>query len=147
MHPNGEVHRLPIYPGLIPILAVPDQALATSDARAALPDAVPMEVAVRSLGRLAALVSGLMLGDGVLLASAHGDEMHQHPRNHLRPEVEQLIETARAAGALHACWSGAGPSVLALSEPETAPKVKSALEANLRAGTVLELQMASSGVV
>ena len=88
-----------------------------------------------------------MLGDGVLLASAHGDEMHQHPRNHLRPEVEQLIETARAAGALHACWSGAGPSVLALSEPDMAPKVKSALEASLRAGTVLELQMASSGVV
>ena len=54
--PNGEVHRLPIYPGLIPILAVPDRALATSDARAALPDAVPMDVAVRSLGRLAALV-------------------------------------------------------------------------------------------
>jgi homoserine kinase len=145
--PDGDVHRLPLRPGLIPILAVPDRALATSDARAALPDVVPREVAVRSLGRLAALISGLLLGDGVLLASAHGDEMHQDPRNRLRPEVDQLVETARSAGALHACWSGAGPSVLALSEPEMAPKVKAALEGNLRAGRVWELQMALSGLI
>lgn len=145
--PNGEVHRLPLHPGWVPILAVPDRALATSDARAALPAVVPREVAVRSLGRLAALVGGLLLGDGVLLASAHGDEMHQDPRNRLRPEVEQLIDTARIAGALHACWSGAGPSVLALAEPETAAKVKAALEASLQAGRVLELQVAASGLV
>jgi homoserine kinase len=145
--PDGEVHRLPLHHGLFPILAVPDRALATSDARAALPAVVPRDVAVRSLGRLSALVAGLLLGDGVLLASAHGDEMHQDPRNRLRPEVEQLIETARSAGALHACWSGAGPSVLALAESDTAPKVKAALEASLRAGRVFELRVALSGVI
>ena len=145
--PDGEVHRLPLHPGLVPILAVPDRALATSDARAALPAVVPRDVAVRSLGRLSALVGGLLLGDGVLLASAHGDEMHQYPRNRLRPEVEQLIETARSAGALHACWSGAGPSVLALAEPDTVSKVMAALEATLRAGRVLELQVALSGLI
>ena len=145
--PDGEVHRLPLRPGLIPILAVPDRALATSDARAALPTDVPRAVAVRSLGRLAALISGLLLGDGVLLASAHGDEMHQDARNRLRPEVDHLIETARSAGALHACWSGAGPSVLALSEPDAASKVKAALEATLPAGRVMELKMALSGLV
>ena len=89
----------------------------------------------------------MLLGDGVLLAGAHGDEMHQDPRNRLRPEVEQLIDSARSAGALHACWSGAGPSVLALAEPETASKVKAALEASLPAGKVLELQVAASGLV
>ena len=145
--PDGEVHRLPLHPGLVPLLAVPDRALSTTDARAALPDMVPRELAVRSLGRLAALVSGLLLGDGVLLASAHGDEMHQDPRNRLRPEVEHLIEAARSAGALHACWSGAGPSVLAISDPETTPKVKAVLDANLRGGRVLELRMASSGLI
>ncbi len=145
--PDGEVHRLPLRPGLVPILAVPDQTLATRDARAALSPAVPREVAVRSLGRVAALVGGLLLGDGVLLAAAHGDEMHEDPRNRLRPEVAELIETARSAGAFYACWSGAGPSVLALSEPETAHKVRAALEAHLRGGRVLELQMASSGLV
>jgi homoserine kinase len=145
--PDGEVHRLPLRPGLVPILAIPDRGLATTDARAALPEVVTREVAVRSLGRLAALIGGLLLGDGVLLASAHGDELHQDPRNRLRPEVEHLIETARSAGALHACWSGAGPSVLALSEPEAVVKVKAALDASLRGGRVLELRMASSGLI
>lgn len=145
--PDGEVHRLPLRPGLVPILAIPDRGLATSDARAALPDVVTREVAVRSLGRLAALVGGLLLGDGVLLASAHGDELHQDPRNRLRPEVGYLIEAARAAGALHACWSGAGPSVLALSEPESVVKVKAALDASLSDGRVLELRTASSGLI
>ena len=145
--PDGEVHRLPLRPGLVPILSIPDRGLATTDARAALPEAVTREVAVRSLGRLAALIAGLLMGDGVLLASAHGDELHEDPRNRLRPEVEHLIETARSAGALHACWSGAGPSVLALSEPETVEKVKAALEASLVGGRVLELRMASSGLL
>ena len=145
--PDGGVHRLPLHPGLVPILAVPDRGLSTSDARAALPETLPRDLAVRSLGRLAALISGLLLGDGVVLASAHGDEMHQDPRNHLRPEVEHLIETARSAGALHACWSGAGPSVLALADPEATPKVKAALDASLKGGKVLELRMASAGLI
>ena len=145
--PDTQVHRLPLRPGLVPILAVPDVELATSDARAALPQVVPREVAVRSLGRLAALIGGLLLGDPVLLASANGDEMHQDTRNRLRPEVEHLMERARSAGALHACWSGAGPSVLALSEPERADDVKAGLEAGLGRGRVLELRMASSGLI
>jgi homoserine kinase len=145
--PDGEVHRLPLRPGLVPVLAVPARTLATSQARAALPEEVARAVAVRSLGRLASLVAGLLLGDGVLLAAAHGDEMHEEPRNRRWPEVGHLIETARAAGALHACWSGAGPSVLALAEPDTSPKVRSALESHLEEGRVWELQVALSGLM
>ena len=117
--PDGEVHRLPL-PSRVWSRSwrCPIGRLPPATPGRPCPTSCPREVAVRSLGRLAALVSGLLLGDGVLLASAHGDEMHQDPRNRLRPEVEHLIETARSAGALHACWSGAGPSVLALSEPE-----------------------------
>ena len=145
--PDQQVHRLPLHPGLIPILAVPAQGLSTSDARAALAGSVSRDVAVRSLGRLGALIGGLLLGDPVLLASAHGDEIHQDARNRLRPEVERLMDRARGAGALHACWSGAGPSVLALAEPETAPDVRAGLEGGIGDGRVLELRMASSGLI
>jgi homoserine kinase len=72
--------------------------------------------------------------------------MHEEPRNHLRSEVGRLIDAARGAGALHACWSGAGPSVLALAETENVPKVRAAFESNLEAGKVLELRMAASGL-
>jgi homoserine kinase len=73
--------------------------------------------------------------------------MHEDPRNRLRPEVEHLIDAARSAGALHACWSGAGPAVLALAEPESATKVRVALEGHMRDGRVLELRMAPSGLI
>jgi homoserine kinase len=144
--PDGEVHRLPLRPGLIPVLAVPQHPLSTREARAFLPEMVPRAASVRSLGRTAALVAGLLLGDDILLAAAHGDEMHEEHRNRLRPEVAQLIEAARGAGALHACWSGAGPSVLALAEIETVAKVRAALEANLDGGRVMELRLATLGL-
>lgn len=145
--PDGEVHRLPLRPGLVPIVAVPKRPLSTTDARALLPEQISRSAAVRSLGRVGALVAGLMLGDDILLAAAHGDEMHEEPRNRLRPEVASLIEAARGAGALHACWSGAGPSVLALAEVETSAKVRAAFEANLQTGLVLELNVAASGLL
>jgi len=53
-----------------------------------------------------------------LLASAHGDEIHEGVRSDLSPEVGQMIRIARGAGAFHAARSGAGPAVLALVGPD-----------------------------
>jgi homoserine kinase len=145
--PDGEVQRLPLLPGLVPIVAVPTQPLPTTQARLLLPDQVSRDAAVRSLGRVAALVAGLIIGDDVLLAAARGDEMHEEPRNRFHPEVSTLIEAARGAGAVHACWSGAGPSVLALAAADTVAKVKAALEAHLDSGVVLEPAVALTGLI
>jgi len=125
--PNGEPVRLPWHPSLQAVLAVPEQPLATALARAAVPSEVPTEVAVRSLGRMGALVAGLLTGDPVLLDMAAGDELHEEPRGGIRPEVSRLIEVARRAGAWHAAWSGAGPSVIALVESKMAGRVAAAL--------------------
>ena len=100
---------------------------------------------VRSLARLSALTAGLITGDPGLLAAAHGDEIHEAPRAAISPEVVTLIETARAAGAFHAARSGAGPSVLALVDHETAPGVKAALEHT--GAVVLDGPMDTTGLV
>jgi homoserine kinase len=81
------------------------------------------------------------------LASARGDEMHEAPRNHLRPEVGSLIDLAQSAGAAYSCWSGAGPAVLALVRPVNVERVRVALEAALGEGQVLALAVASSGLI
>ncbi|MDQ2724344.1 MAG: homoserine kinase, partial [Actinomycetota bacterium] len=47
-----------------------------------------------------------------LLAEATGDRLHQADRGSLFPEAASIIEGLVAAGALAACWSGAGPSLL-----------------------------------
>jgi homoserine kinase len=61
-----------------------------------------------------------------MLASAHGDEIHEAPRDAISPDVAKLIDVARRAGALHAARSGAGPSVLAIATVDTVDRVVSA---------------------
>lgn len=113
---GGQVVHLTWHEDLIPIAAVPGTQLRTPEARRVLPDAYPMPVVSRSLGRLAALIEGLRTARPDLLARAAGDELHEAPRAVLDPQVASVMEAARHAGALHACWSGAGPSVLCVAQ-------------------------------
>lgn len=142
---EGMPVRLPLHPSLRPMVAVPDTVLPTPIARRVVGRTQDLEVVVRSLARMSALTAGLITGDPGLLAAAHGDEIHEAPRAAISPESVTLIETARAAGALHAARSGAGPSVVALVDQKTAPSVKSAME---RAGaTVFDGPMDTTGLV
>ena len=138
--PGGRVHGLEVHPSLRVLVAVPQRPLPTSAARAALADPVDTSVAARTGARLAFLVEGLRLGDPGLLAEAAGDELHEQRRAHLSPLTEQLVAAARAAGAAHAAWSGAGPSSVALVTDETVDAVRAVWEGLLagQGGTVLE---------
>lgn len=145
---GGAVHRLPWNVALHAVVAVPHEPFSTSEARRLLPAAYPADVVGRSLARLAALVAGLVGGDATLLADASGDEIHERPREEVRPDVAELIDVARAAGAVHAAWSGAGPSMLALVDPASADRVRSSLERCLgERGVVLSPGIATTGVV
>jgi len=123
---EGMPFRLPIHPSLRPVIAVPDTRLATSQARLVLPDRYERDVVIRSVARTAALTAGLLTGDPEMLAAAHGDEIHEAPRDALSPDVGKLIDVAKRAGALHAARSGAGPSVVAIATIDTAKRVAAA---------------------
>lgn len=123
---EGRPERLPLHPSLRPVVAVPDVRLPTREARAVLPDSYPIDVVVRSLGRVAALTAGLITGDPEMLANAHGDEVHEAPRDAINPDVAKLIDVAKRAGALHAARSGAGPSVVAITTVDTVDRVAAA---------------------
>lgn len=112
---GGRVRSLVLHPSLVPIVAVPDVALPTPEARAALPTSVPLDVASRTASRLALLVEGLRTGDVELLASIGSDELHEPYRIALRPIIGELMDRARSAGAPFVAISGSGPSVLALT--------------------------------
>ena len=146
---NGRhVHRLPWTGTLRIVVEIPDDPFPTPQARAALPPAYPAETVVRSLGRVASLVAGLLAGDGAILDDARDDEIHESTRNRLRPDVAALITTARRAGAAHASWSGAGPSVLALVDESSRTHVIEALQARLGdGGKVIEPTVATRGAV
>jgi homoserine kinase len=131
--------RLPLDPRLRAVLIIPDRSLPTAEARAALPAQVYHRDAAFNLGRLALLVAGLA-DETQLIPEAFADRLHQDARAVLFPEAEALLEGLREAGALGVCWSGAGPSLLAMTTMEDAPALAEAatmlLDKHGVAGTV-----------
>lgn len=142
---EGMPLRLPIHPALQVVIAVPAVSLPTDKARRVIDPMHPQDRVQRSLARVAALTAGLITGDPLLLGAAHGDEIHEKPREELSPEVSGLIEAGKRAGALHAARSGAGPSVLAICTGDTKGSVVDAF-AEIGA-EVLTPQLATTGLI
>jgi len=145
---GGSVHQLELSPDLVAVLAVPNQELSTTAARAVLPDEVPSDVVARSVTRVAFLIEGMRTADPVAFAAAAGDELHEPYRAALAPITSVLMDAARGAGALHVCWSGAGPSILAVVTVESRDAVVEAMGAVLGTdGEVLMPAMTSQGLL
>lgn len=143
---GAEVVPLSFHEDLVPVLAIPRAALRTRDARRVLPEAHTLDTISRTLGRYTALIEGLRTGKADLLALAAGDELHEAPRADLNPIVGDLMGVARRAGAGHVCWSGAGPSVLAIATRGAHEPVAAAMERALGdEGRVLVAQPDSEG--
>jgi len=145
---DGKILRLGIHPSLRVVVGVPKEAISTHRAREVLPASVPRDVAVRTAGRVAALVEGLRTADADAFAAAQGDEMHEGPRKELSPVTARMVESAREAGALHTAWSGAGPAAVALATDATVGRVSTALAEVLDGGgEVLRLDVDRTGMV
>jgi homoserine kinase len=142
--------RLPLDPELTFVVLVPDRALPTKEARAALPVQVPHGDAAFNLSRMGLLVAGLS-DHRHLLAAATEDRLHQGPRTRLFPEAPRLLAGLVDGGALAACWSGAGPSLLAICTRTSAPEVAEVgarlLAETSVAGRVLALEADAEGLV
>lgn len=149
---GGEVRTaaLTLDPALRVVVVVPDTELSTADARGVLADSVSRDDAVFNLQHLALLLAGLA-DLGVFDSHAMDDQLHQSRRTSLFPQATGIADHLVGAGALGACWSGAGPSILAIVTPVTSSHVadagRRALHATGLAGTVLELAPDHRGLV
>jgi homoserine kinase len=124
---DGTVTRFDPPTGLEALAVVPQQAVRTKQARAAMPAEVPVADAVFNVAHASLLVLGLARGDWDLVARGLDDRLHQSRRAHLFPRSMSLVREARALGALGATISGAGPSVLVWCHFEQTPGVFEAL--------------------
>jgi homoserine kinase len=109
---GGEAVRFDPPTGLEAVAVVPNDAVSTRQARAALPAQVALGDAVFNTAHAALLMLGLARGDWDLLSRGLDDRLHQRQRAHLFPRAFALMEKARELGALGATISGAGPTVL-----------------------------------
>lgn len=98
------------------VVFIPELRLETAAMRAVLPDKVPREDAVANLGRVALGVAGLATGRHDLLRALTVDRLHEPYRAAVYPQLPWLVGAAREAGALGACLSGAGSTVIAFGD-------------------------------
>ena len=115
--------RLPLDDGLAFVVVVPARQLATKRARESLPALVPHGDAAFNLGRMGLLLAGLA-DHRLLVQAATEDRLHQPARTPLFPEAPHLLAALVDAGAVAACWSGAGPSLLGICTAGSAAGVR-----------------------
>ena len=107
---------VPFPENLRAVLFIPDTPMPTAEARGILPAHVSREDAVYNTGRVALLINALTTGRVEDLRVATQDRLHQPAREHLLPVMRLLFRSALDAGALGVFLSGAGSTVLALTQ-------------------------------
>lgn len=98
------------------VVFIPDVRISTADARAVLPQQLPVPDAVHNMSRVALLVAGMATNHPEYLSVATQDKLHQPYRQPLFPAMKLLMKAAMDAGALGAFLSGSGSTVLALTK-------------------------------
>jgi homoserine kinase len=131
------------------LVAIPVEPLATSKARALLPESYARADVVANLQSAALLGPAFGLGRADLVRVAMRDRVHQPYRAALCPLLPRLLPLAGKSGILGVALSGAGPSILLVLESETVEResrlaVENALS-GLKKIELLLLQFADEG--
>lgn len=124
--------KLMVDRGVSLIVLVPEETMSTSIARSLQPSQVPHADAIFNLSRAALLVAALSQSPELLFESTE-DRLHQSYRASAMPKTKELIDELRAEG-LAAVVSGAGPSVLVLTD-DPAARLRAAEIAKARTDT------------
>ncbi|MBL0885834.1 homoserine kinase [Myceligenerans indicum] len=119
-HEGPRAVDLEVDPAIEATVIVPEARLETSRARAALPAKVDHADAAFTVGRAALLVEALARRPELLLEATE-DRLHQSYRGEVLGASSELLRSLRAEG-LAATISGAGPSVLVLSDRQDAAR-------------------------
>ena len=97
------------------MVAIPDFELSTSEARKVLPTEISRADAIFNASHFGLLLRGLATNREEWLRAALQDKLHQPYRKELIPGYDQVNHAAIQAGAYGIVISGAGPTLLALT--------------------------------
>lgn len=124
-----EVLELPTPKDLYAIIVHPQVEIKTSEARAILPNNVPLIDAIIQWANVGSLVHALHTSDYELLKRSLQDIIIEPHRKRFIPYFSQVKSEAMKAGALGCAISGSGPSIFALSKGiENARKIELAMK-------------------
>lgn len=122
-----EICPIPWHSDLVPVLAIPDFELSTAEARKVLPPTYSRGDAIFNTAHLGLLIRGLETGNPDWLRVALQDKIHQPYRQSLIRGFETVRMAALTAGAYEVVISGAGPTLLALTDELSASGVAVAM--------------------
>jgi len=114
-------------PKLRAVVVIPDLLLKTEKARGILPSHVSRNDAVFNISHAGLLIDAFIREEYSFLKEGMRDVLHQNQRAVLIPGLLETIEAALQAGAYGAALSGSGPTLLALTEPESEQHVAKAM--------------------
>lgn len=107
-------------------VCVPDYELATEISRSVLPKEVPIKDATFNTCRMAMFVEALYSKDAELMKLALQDKLHQPYRQKLVPGLAEIIENLKhEENVIGTVLSGAGPSILVISQKNNLNRIKS----------------------
>ena len=124
---NWEICDVPWDQSVVPIVAIPNFELSTAEARRVLPTHYTRADAIFNASHLGLLLRGLETGRSDWLRSALQDRIHQPYRQALIQGYESVQLATLTAGAYGMVISGAGPTLLALTDLASAEAVKAAM--------------------
>ena len=138
-----------VKPGIKFIALIPRFRLSTAEARAVLPEKLPLADAVFNVGRTALLVSTLINGQYELLKYAVQDKIHQDYRSCLIEGFTEIYRAALDQGALACYLSGAGPTIMTIVQADNEvfkEHIGQFIKKNNYRYDVLELELDLKGV-
>jgi homoserine kinase len=111
-----EICEIPWHNHVVPVLAIPDFELSTKQARGVLPTQVSRADAIFNTAHLGLLLRGLETANSNWLKAALQDKLHQPYRKALILGYDAVNSAALEKGAYGMVISGAGPTLLALTD-------------------------------
>ena len=115
---DNQIYTVPIRipADLQAVLFIPENRIATVDARRVLPAEISVADAVYNMSRVALLVAAMEGNRPEYLKIATQDRLHQPYRETIFPPMKVIFAAARDAGALGVFLSGSGSAIMALTQ-------------------------------
>ena len=111
-----EICDIPWHESIVPVVAIPDFELSTKEARRVLPTEISRADAIFNISHLGLLLRALETGKTNWLQASLQDKLHQPYRKSLIQGYDAVSAAAINAGACGMVISGAGPTLLALTD-------------------------------
>ncbi len=122
-----EICQVPWHEEIVPVVAIPDFELSTKEARGVLPTEVSRADAIFNIAHLGLLLRGLETAKEDWLRSSLQDKLHQDYRKTLIRSYDVVEVKALKSGAYGMVISGAGPTLLALTNTTHSRSVATAM--------------------